>query len=80
VDFRSFHQAKRDRQKKEIATEIVSAFKEVGFVYLRGHGIADNEIHNVFGKVCQENLAQVFSNYLFKSKAFFDQPIEQKVR
>jgi isopenicillin N synthase-like dioxygenase len=36
VDFSGFRSSER---KQDVATKIVSAFKESGFVYLSGHGI-----------------------------------------
>jgi hypothetical protein len=39
VDFGKFRTANSWTEKKNTADEIVSAFKESGFVYLEGHGI-----------------------------------------
>jgi hypothetical protein len=30
----------------------VNGFKEVGFIYLEGHGIPSNTVDDVFKKVC----------------------------
>ena len=38
VDFSRFREA-ASIERKRVSTEIVSAFKESGFVYLSGHGI-----------------------------------------
>lgn len=39
VDFSGFREATSLERKRKVATEIVSAFKESGFVYLSGHGL-----------------------------------------
>ncbi|KAJ6539615.1 hypothetical protein B0H19DRAFT_366908 [Mycena capillaripes] len=49
IDFSKF-QAGSAAEKKSTATEIVSAFKESGFVYLSGHGIPASTIENAFTK------------------------------
>lgn len=40
VDFAKFQTAPSPKEKKKTAVEIVSAFKECGFVYLSNHGIS----------------------------------------
>ena len=40
VNFAKFLSPSSVKEKKETATEIVSAFKDCGFVYLSNHGIA----------------------------------------
>jgi len=49
IDFSKF-QAGSPAEKKSTATEIVSAFKESGFIYLTGHGIPARTIENAFTK------------------------------
>lgn len=39
IDFSKFKQAQSVAEKRETAEEIVSAFKESGFVYLSNHGV-----------------------------------------
>jgi hypothetical protein len=39
VDFSGFREATSFKGRRKVATEIVSAFKDSGFVYLSGHGI-----------------------------------------
>ena len=39
VDFSGFRETASSERKQDVATKIVSAFKESGFVYLSGHGI-----------------------------------------
>ena len=39
VDFSGFREATSLKGRQKVATEIVSAFKDSGFVYLSGHGI-----------------------------------------
>ena len=51
VDFDRFKNATSPDQKQQTADEIVSAFKEVGFVYLSGHGIPEATVQHVFRKV-----------------------------
>lgn len=51
VNFSKYHKASSRQEKQQTADEIVSAFKEVGFVYLSGHGIPDSTVKNVFAKV-----------------------------
>jgi len=64
VEFRRFRNATTDSHKRDVANEIVSAFKEVGFVYLRDHGIDDKVVTNTFAQ----------------SKHFFDMSFEQKAK
>lgn len=52
VDFSKYQKAASRLEKQETADEIVRAFKEVGFVYLSGHGIPDSTVKNAFAKVC----------------------------
>ncbi|KAG8901880.1 hypothetical protein FRB99_005020 [Tulasnella sp. 403] len=61
VDFGKFRSS--EAGKKDTAKEIVDAFKEVGFVYLKNHGVDERKISNAF----------------LKSKEFFDLPIDKKV-
>ncbi|TDL29219.1 Clavaminate synthase-like protein [Rickenella mellea] len=62
VDFGKFKSASSGAQKRQTADEIVTAFKEVGFVYLSNHGIPEPVVKNVFEK----------------SAAFFAMPVETK--
>ena len=39
VDFSGFRESTSSQERQKVATEIVSAFKDSGFVYLSGHGI-----------------------------------------
>ncbi|KIM46332.1 hypothetical protein M413DRAFT_441416 [Hebeloma cylindrosporum] len=48
VNFARFRTASSLQEKKETAVEIVSAFKECGFVYLSNHGISPSEVLNTF--------------------------------
>ncbi|KAJ8515346.1 hypothetical protein ONZ45_g7234 [Pleurotus djamor] len=50
IDFAKFRAAKSHSEKKATAVEIVTAFKESGFIYLAGHGIPSETIQYVFGK------------------------------
>ncbi|XP_048731182.1 uncharacterized protein LOC125648250 isoform X2 [Ostrea edulis] len=47
---------------RELADQICHAFQDVGFVYLKNHGISEKLINDAFST----------------SKAFFDQPVEMK--
>lgn len=51
VNFSKFKFAKNDTEKQQTADEVVTAFKEVGFVYLSEHGIPKDTVDNVFKKV-----------------------------
>ncbi|TFK43673.1 hypothetical protein BDQ12DRAFT_675365 [Crucibulum laeve] len=62
IDFAKFRATKSEREKKETSNEIVSAFKESGFIYLTGHGIPTATIDSTFRK----------------SKEFFGMPSEVK--
>lgn len=35
-----------------MADQVVNGFKEVGFIYLEGHGIPSSTVDGVFRKVC----------------------------
>lgn len=35
-----------------IADEVVNGFKEVGFIYLDGHGIPSSTVRTAFEQVC----------------------------
>ncbi|KIJ56760.1 hypothetical protein M422DRAFT_149016 [Sphaerobolus stellatus SS14] len=63
VDFGKFRYAKDDVEKQEAARQVVGAFKEVGFVYLKNHGIENATVKNAFKK----------------SDEFFKLPYEVKV-
>ncbi|KAJ3080225.1 hypothetical protein HK102_003209 [Quaeritorhiza haematococci] len=61
VDFGRFLQGNA-ADKKKTAQEVLSAFTDVGFVYLVNHGIGKEKVVEVFKK----------------SKEFFDLPLEEK--
>ncbi|KAH7930720.1 Clavaminate synthase-like protein [Leucogyrophana mollusca] len=50
IDFSKFRNATSVQEKRHTADEIVNGFKEVGFVYLTGHGISPELIDRVYGK------------------------------
>ena len=52
INFSEFLQASSDAQKQRTADEIVTGFKEVGFIYLDKHGIPEETVQNAFDKVC----------------------------
>ncbi|CAK5275454.1 unnamed protein product, partial [Mycena citricolor] len=52
VDFSKFR-AGSPSEKKAAANQIVSGFKESGFIYLRGHGISSAVIQNAFTQSAQ---------------------------
>ncbi|PVG04208.1 Clavaminate synthase-like protein [Serendipita vermifera] len=62
VSFAKFRQSNSIAEKTQTANEVVTAFKEVGFVYLKDHGVAEGVIDNAFKK----------------SAEFFGLPIEEK--
>ncbi|KZT43064.1 Clavaminate synthase-like protein [Sistotremastrum suecicum HHB10207 ss-3] len=64
VDFSKFRRARDKAEKKRSADEVVTAFKEVGFVYLKDHGISDEVVQNTF----------------IKSADFFRLPSEAKAK
>lgn len=43
--------ASSEAQKRQTAKEIVTGFKEVGFIYLDKHGIPSSTVSNTFQKV-----------------------------
>lgn len=49
INFTKFRTAKSPGEKKKTADEIVTAFKESGFLYLEGHGIASSEYFLIQG-------------------------------
>ncbi|KAJ2916414.1 hypothetical protein MD484_g3991, partial [Candolleomyces efflorescens] len=69
IDFSKFKQARSAAEKQETAEEIVTAFKESGFVYLSNHGIPRDTVQNAFQKACAS---------LPLSKEFFALPPEIK--
>ncbi|KAI6047504.1 hypothetical protein EDC04DRAFT_2864561 [Pisolithus marmoratus] len=50
IDFSAFQTASSPFERRRVADAIVSAFKEVGFVYLTGHGIQPDVVENVYKK------------------------------
>ncbi|KAG9104764.1 hypothetical protein FRC06_011246 [Ceratobasidium sp. 370] len=48
IDFSKFRSAQSTSEKQATANEIVSAFEDVGFVYLSKHGIDAATVHNAF--------------------------------
>ena len=53
VDFAPFLDGSR---KQEVADAIVQSFKDIGFVYLINHGLAQAKVDNMFDWVCQPYL------------------------
>ncbi|KAG8871441.1 hypothetical protein FRC20_010549 [Serendipita sp. 405] len=64
VSFSKFRNAQSKAEREQTAQEIVTAFKEVGFVYLKDHGISSGTVNNAFTK----------------SAEFFKMPIEEKMK
>ncbi|KAG8812348.1 hypothetical protein FRC17_002065 [Serendipita sp. 399] len=64
VSFSKFRNAQSKAEREQTAQEVVTAFKEVGFVYLKDHGISSDTIQNAFTKSMQ----------------FFNLPIEEKAK
>ncbi|KAF2259939.1 Clavaminate synthase-like protein [Lojkania enalia] len=62
VDFRKFLQG-GSKEKRQVAKEIDDAFRNVGFVYLKGHGVERDIVRQCFEW----------------SKKFFDLPLEKKM-
>ncbi|KAI0322455.1 hypothetical protein OF83DRAFT_1093395 [Amylostereum chailletii] len=50
IDFSSYLHATSMSEKRNTADKIVRGFKEVGFIYLDGHGIPANTVDNAFKK------------------------------
>ncbi|KAF8192449.1 hypothetical protein BJ912DRAFT_261402 [Pholiota molesta] len=50
IDFSKFRSASSREEKKQTANEIVSAFKESGFIYIKNHGVTPAEVHTAFKK------------------------------
>ncbi|KAI6105892.1 hypothetical protein F5141DRAFT_1189637 [Pisolithus sp. B1] len=50
IDFSAFRTASSPSERRRIADDIVDGFKEVGFIYLTGHGIQPDVIENVYKK------------------------------
>ncbi|EGO02062.1 hypothetical protein SERLA73DRAFT_177782 [Serpula lacrymans var. lacrymans S7.3] len=50
IDFSNFRNAKSYGEKRRVADEVVNGFKEVGFVYLTGHGIPKETIDQAFSQ------------------------------
>lgn len=50
VDFSKYRNARTSLERHQTADDIVSAFKEVGFVYLSGHGIPQATVSQAFAK------------------------------
>lgn len=64
VTFSKFRNAKSTAEREQTAQEVVNAFKEVGFVYLKDHGIPQSVVDNAFKQ----------------SAEFFKLPIEEKMK
>ncbi len=80
VDFSKFLSTASDADKRQTADEVVSAFKEVGFVYLSGHGLPESTVQNVFRKVCSGPILRLFDhNGLSQSADFFNLTMDVKV-
>jgi len=50
IDFSKYRKATSISEKRRTADEIVNGFKEVGFVYLSGHGISSDTVQTAFEK------------------------------
>ncbi|KAI0005086.1 hypothetical protein BJV74DRAFT_324444 [Russula compacta] len=50
IDLSKYLHASSLSEKRKTADEIVNGFKEVGFIYLEGHGIPSGTVDNVFNK------------------------------
>ncbi|KAJ3508651.1 hypothetical protein NLJ89_g5635 [Agrocybe chaxingu] len=50
INFAKYRSASSAEEKKRTADEIVSAFKESGFIYLLNHGISSHEVKSTFQK------------------------------
>jgi len=50
IDLSKYRHANSLSEKRKTAEEIVYGFKEVGFIYLKGHGIPSSTVDNVFKK------------------------------
>ncbi|KAG8218562.1 hypothetical protein J3R82DRAFT_4203 [Butyriboletus roseoflavus] len=50
IDFSAFRATAALSEKRRVSDDIVNGFKEVGFVYLSGHGIPGDVIDNVYRK------------------------------
>ncbi|PPQ77401.1 hypothetical protein CVT25_010983 [Psilocybe cyanescens] len=53
IDFTKIRNSSSPEEKKKTAEEIVSAFKESGFVYLSNHGITSSEVESTFKRSAQ---------------------------
>ncbi|KAG6335108.1 hypothetical protein ID866_3977 [Astraeus odoratus] len=50
IDFSAFRVASSLSEKRRVADDIVNGFRNVGFIYLTGHGIQPETIENVYKK------------------------------
>ncbi|KAI9447957.1 Clavaminate synthase-like protein [Lactarius indigo] len=50
IDFSKYQHATSLSEKRKTADEVVNGFKEVGFIYLEGHGIPSTTVDGVFRK------------------------------
>ncbi|KAH9179612.1 Clavaminate synthase-like protein [Lactarius sanguifluus] len=50
IDFSKYRHATSLSEKRKTADEVVNGFKEVGFIYLEGHGIPSSTVDGVFEK------------------------------
>ncbi|KAH9045327.1 Clavaminate synthase-like protein [Lactarius pseudohatsudake] len=50
IDFSKYRHATSLSEKRKTADEVVNGFKEVGFIYLEGHGIPSSTVDGVFRK------------------------------
>jgi len=70
IDFSKFRTSSSPKEKRETAKEIVSAFKESGFLYLANHGIITSEVQGTF-----QRSADFFSlPYDVKQKLAWEDP------
>lgn len=51
IDFSKFRSASTSAEREHTAQQVVSAFKDSGFVYLAGHGIPAAAVQDAFEKV-----------------------------
>lgn len=65
IDFSKFRTSSSPQEKKETAKEIVSAFKESGFVYLSNHGIDPRKTLSC--QILTQLLKPKFDQFKFKA-------------
>ncbi|KAH9977704.1 hypothetical protein BGW80DRAFT_1283814 [Lactifluus volemus] len=50
IDLSKYRFANSISEKRQVANQVVNGFKEVGFIYLHGHGIPSNIVNDAFKK------------------------------